>query len=148
MRTIHTDISIKAPIEKIWSVLMDFSSYPNWNPFILKIEGEARVGSRLTVTIAPPGKKTITFHPQIQSLSNYKFAWVGKLLFTGLFDGKHQFILEPEANGHVKFIQSEDFFGLLHIPIFNLIHASTQAGFEKMNLALKQYCEEGSYCDI
>lgn len=39
MREIRTEIIIAAPIEKIWAILINFSSYPRWNPFIRNIEG-------------------------------------------------------------------------------------------------------------
>lgn len=28
-----TRIEINAPIEKVWEVLLNFTDYPNWNPF-------------------------------------------------------------------------------------------------------------------
>ena len=37
------------PPEAVWAVLMDFSKYPEWNPFILSIEGPAEVGAKLNV---------------------------------------------------------------------------------------------------
>ena len=39
MKEIKTEIAINAPIDKIWNTLLDFKSYPNWNPFIIKVMG-------------------------------------------------------------------------------------------------------------
>ena len=50
-RQIITQINIEASPEEIWQHLTDFASYPQWNPFIAAIEGDLRVGSRLTVTL-------------------------------------------------------------------------------------------------
>ena len=47
MREIKTEILIKAPIEKIWAVLVDFSNYSEWNPFIRKIEGVFQKDTKL-----------------------------------------------------------------------------------------------------
>ncbi len=33
MKEIHTEIEINAPAGKVWRVLTDFPSYPEWNPF-------------------------------------------------------------------------------------------------------------------
>jgi uncharacterized protein YndB with AHSA1/START domain len=51
---LRREIEIDARPEEVWHVLMDFRSYPEWNPFIVSIEGEARPGARLKVRIAPP----------------------------------------------------------------------------------------------
>src|SRR4030095_641143 len=52
-RRIATAIDIDAPADAIWRVLVDFPAYPEWNPFILRITGEAKVGARLEITAQP-----------------------------------------------------------------------------------------------
>ena len=32
MKTIHTEIAIKAPVERVWNVLTNFNAYAAWNP--------------------------------------------------------------------------------------------------------------------
>ena len=49
MRELHTEIEIAAPPERVWAVLTDFGSYPEWNPFIRQISGHPAVGSHLDV---------------------------------------------------------------------------------------------------
>jgi hypothetical protein len=68
----------------------------------------------------------------------------GHLLFPGLFDGEHIFIIEPLAAGGVRFIQREIFTGLL-VPLFaHQLDTETRRGFEDMNHALKLRAE-GEY---
>ena len=45
-RRIATAIDIDAPADAIWRVLVDFPAYPEWNPFIRRITGEAKVGAQ------------------------------------------------------------------------------------------------------
>jgi Polyketide cyclase / dehydrase and lipid transport len=40
MKEIHTEIEINAPGESVWRALTDFAAYPEWNPFIRRVEGE------------------------------------------------------------------------------------------------------------
>ena len=40
---------------------MDFDSYPDWNPFILEINGLAQEGNKLEVTLQPKGKAPMKF---------------------------------------------------------------------------------------
>ena len=39
MKNIQTEILINTDITKVWDVLMNFDSYPKWNPFITSISG-------------------------------------------------------------------------------------------------------------
>ena len=139
MRSIKTEIIIEASVEKIWRVLMDFTAYAHWNPFIRSIEGRAAVGERLTVSIQPPQQKVMTFRYTVITVKPYEeFAWKGILLIPGLFNGTHRFILEKLPNNHTRFVQAEIFTGLLHLPIFSMIGKSTEKGFQLMNQALKE----------
>ena len=44
MYQIETEIEIAASPERIWSILMDFSAYPEWNPFIRSLSGDVTPG--------------------------------------------------------------------------------------------------------
>ena len=44
MRQIHTEIIIQASAQRVWDVLTDFEAYPQWNPLITSVQGQARVG--------------------------------------------------------------------------------------------------------
>lgn len=142
MKEIKTEIFIQAPIEKIWSILLDFSAYSAWNPFIRQIDGQSQIDQQLTVTIQPPpGKKLMQFKPRILSMSNYELRWLGTIWRPGIFDGVHSFKLEQSLNNKVKFVHSEKFSGLIHKPLFAMIGKSTEAGFISMNQALKERAE-------
>ncbi len=70
-----------------------------------------------------------------------EFRWKGKLLVPGLFDGEHYFGLAPAADGSTHFTHGEHFSGLL-VPLFrSALDRGTKAGFEAMNVALKQRVE-------
>ena len=141
MKNIRTEILINTDITKVWDVLMDFDSYPKWNPFITSISGEPKLGSRLTVSINPPGGKGMTFKPNILTLeSNKEFRWKGKLGISGIFDGEHYFILEYLDKDITKFIQGEKFSGLL-VPLVGKMLDKTQTGFQLMNESIKNECE-------
>ncbi|MGH3033145.1 MAG: SRPBCC family protein, partial [Gaiellaceae bacterium] len=87
-------MEIAAPPERIWEILTDFASYPDWNPFIRRISGEPTVGSRLEVRIEPPDSRGMTFKPTvIKAEPTRELAWLGRLLLPGVFDGEHHFEL-------------------------------------------------------
>jgi hypothetical protein len=141
MKNIQTEILINTDITKVWDVLMNFDNYPEWNPFITSISGEPKLGSRLTVSIKPPGGKGMTFKPNILTLeANKEFRWKGKLGINGIFDGEHYFILESVDNDITKFIHGEKFSGLL-VPFVRKMLDKTQKGFQLMNESIKNECE-------
>jgi hypothetical protein len=140
---IITTISISASPERVWEVLMDFARYPEWNPFVRSIEGSPTEGSVLQVRIEPPGGKAMTFRPIVLRRSEGReFIWKGKLLFPGVFDGEHYFRLERAASDSTRFTQGEQFTGLLVPLLRRSLERGTKAGFEAMNLAVKQQVEK------
>ena len=65
MKQIATEIEINAPASRVWAILTDFARFADWNPFILRIEGQPHIGTRLKVTIRPPDWKPMTFRPLV-----------------------------------------------------------------------------------
>jgi hypothetical protein len=140
---IQTEIEIDASPERVWRALTDFAAYPEWNPFIVRIEGQPVNGTRLNATMKPAGSRGMVIRPTVlQSLPNREFRWVGRLWLPMLFEGEHSFRIEPTESRRVRFVQSETFRGML-VPIFlRLMKAGTLAGFNAMNQALKQRVEQ------
>jgi hypothetical protein len=142
MKELKTEIEIKGSLDQVWEVLTAFSSFPDWNPFIRKIEGDLKVGSQLEVLIEPPDGKAMTFKPVVKVLEpKTEFRWLGSLLIPGIFDGEHFFQLEQIEINKTQFIHRENFSGLL-VPLFwKSLNTNTRRGFEKMNKALKERIE-------
>jgi hypothetical protein len=142
MKELHSEIEIAASAERVWRVLTDFASYPQWNPFIRSISGQPAPGERLEVRIEPPGGRGMTFKPKVlRAEDNRELRWLGQLLVPGLFDGEHSFTIQPLEENRVRFVQREAFKGLL-VPLFaRSLETNTQRGFEEMNRALKERAE-------
>jgi len=142
MKELRTEITINAPAEKIWNILMDFDKYPEWNPFILSLIGKAKLRERLKVTIQPPDSKPMVFKPKVTMYKrNELFAWLGQLWMTGIFDGHHIFEIKETGDNQCLFIQREEFSGLLVSPFWKSLDTKTRAGFEAMNKKLKELAE-------
>ena len=142
MLLLRTEIDINASGERVWRVLTDFGAYGEWNPFITSISGEVRRGARLKVRVQPSGGRGMTFRPTVLAADrNRELRWVGRLLFPGIFDGEHAFLITPIENGRVRLRQQETFRGLLVPLLRRLLDGQTRAGFEAMNRALKERAE-------
>lgn len=141
MRELRTHIEIEATPDRVWEILTDFAAYPEWNPFIQTIEGDAAPGSNLEVRIEPPGGRAMNFKPTVLEVApRQELRWLGRVLVPGLFDGEHSLRIEPIDNSRVRFIQAERFTGIL-VPLFGKGLEKTQHGFTAMNEALKRRAE-------
>lgn len=141
MKHLKTEITIDAPADVVWGILTDLPAYPQWNPFIVSAEGPVEVGAKLRNRLEPPGGKAMTFSPQVTVVdANRKFEWLGRLGLPGVFDGRHIFELEPAGSG-TRFIQREEFSGIL-VPLFaRSLDGATKDGFVAMNEAIKERAE-------
>jgi hypothetical protein len=141
-REIQTTIEINAPASMVWAVLTDFSQYGEWNPFIRSIRGKAQQGEQLEILIQPAGDGGMTFRPVILALQpEAELRWLGRLMLPGIFDGEHQFQLEPIGEDRTRLIHREVFSGLLVPLLWRNLDTQTRQGFEAMNQALKQRVE-------
>jgi hypothetical protein len=141
MQRIVTSIDIAADASAVWDVFMDFSRYPEWNPFLQGIVGEVIPGQRVSNTIRTPDGKTMTFRPTILTLDHGKeLRWTGTFLASFLFRGEHYFYVTDLGDGRTRFTQGEQFSGIL-IPLFKGLITQTLGQFHDMNAALKERCE-------
>lgn len=142
MKTLKTEILINATPEQVWKILMDFTAYSEWNPFIRSIEGKAAVGTKLNNVLEIEGRKPMSISPKVLKVeANQEFRWKGKMFIPGLFDGEHYFKLEDAGGGKTKFIHGENFSGMLVGMVWKSIGEATQKGFVAMNESLKARAE-------
>ncbi len=141
MRVLEKTIEIDATPDEVWDVLTDFADYEEWNPFVTSITGPAVAGARLAVVLAPPGGRSISMKPTVRAAeASRRLAWLGHLGVPGIFDGAHEFLIEPGADGTTVFTQRETFRGAL-VPFVGGVLDTTAAGFDLMNQALKDRVE-------
>ena len=132
-KQIHTQIQIQSSPAQVWSVLTDFDSYPDWNPFVRSVKGTVALHNTIEVDL--PG---MNFKPVITSFKqDQQFSWLGHLGFKGLFDGEHSFQLIDNQDGSTTFVHSENFKGILVRLFSKTLDGKTKAGFEEMNESLK-----------
>lgn len=133
----EASIDIAAPAEKVWSVLVDVGSWPEWNPTCERIEGEVALGSTVKAfTKMAPGR---AFPVKVAELEENKMmTWQGGMPL-GLFKGTRTFTLTPKGEGvevHVK----EEFTGPMAKLVGKSIPDMTEP-FTQFCAGLKQRAE-------
>lgn len=138
MKAYQASTTINASPEKIWSIITDTSSYPEWDPYCIRIEGEAAPGetlkayTKLSPDRAFPAKVT-TFDP------HKKMVWTGGMPL-GLFKGERSFVLSAKDDRQTEFTVSEVFTGPLLVLMSSTIPDMTEP-FEKFVEGLKARAE-------
>jgi hypothetical protein len=144
MKELRTEIEFEGTPQEVWEVVADLPAHAEWNPFITRIDGEARTGAKLEVRMEPEGERAMTFRPTVlEAQPGRELKWLGHLVVPGIFDGEHRWLIEEAGPGRVRFTQSERFGGIL-VPLLwkKLRHGGTAKGFRAMNEALARRVAE------
>lgn len=138
---IRTELEIAAPTREVWGILTDFPRYHEWNPFITEITGDRVIGNPLRVSLSLPEGRDHRLNARLLRFEeNRELRWRGHLLLPGLFDGEHFFRLEEVGPSRTRFVQGENFTGIL-LRFSGRTMTRAARGFVYMNEALKRRAE-------
>lgn len=142
MEEIHTTTVINTPAFMVWNIIADFPKYPEWNPFILKINGELKINSKLEMEMKLANEKVV--HGEfvvVDAETEREIAWGGKN-GGNLFGVEHRLAIQPLAHNRVTFLQTARFGGDIVSLVARNLHPLLTKQIESMNAALKQRAEE------
>ncbi len=113
MKENRNEIEIHATAEQVWQVMTDLEKYPEWNPLLYRGSGIVEVGEIVKVS-AKTATKDMEFVCEVVKVDPYReFAWKFHVIHPILFRGIHIFQIESLGDQKVKFIDREQFEGLL-----------------------------------
>lgn len=136
---IRTAVEIDAPPKEVYSILADLESYPSWNPYHRKVEGEFKEGAALKVFVKRPDGKEVEVPPHMLKIrENEEITWGGGI--KGIFYGVHSFKLRETPEGKTLLNHDEDFSGFAIIFV-DLPPDVLAEGYHQMNMALKRKVE-------
>jgi hypothetical protein len=148
MKQLDNELEINASAERVWQLLSDFASFPQWNPFIQHVSGELKRGAQLKVTLQPSGTRATTIRPTVlKAEPNRELRWIGRWLLPGLLDDEHIFSIEPLDADRVRFTQREIFTGFFASFHGRSRNTDTRRGFREMGKALKLRAEQPRSAD-
>lgn len=144
---INTELAIDAPASDVWKVLTDFTSYPQWNPVITRIEGSPIVGEKISFKICVFPKIELPIMAceiLIASEQNKELRWRGPAvpILDALVTGEHFFMVQAMGETKSRFIHGENFSGLVVPALTPLLQTRLTALYSAMNKALKERCEK------
>lgn len=143
-------ISIDAPLDVVWRVMLDLPSYGEWNPFAYRIDGDTTVGSPILIhvrwangrTVKSPERITVVEAPTTgddgvrRARLAYDYEGFGSKL--GLIRGRRYQVLAQHEGEPTTYDTVEEFSG----PLVRLAGPNrVEQGFRRHAAGLKQRAE-------
>lgn len=150
MKKIGSETIISAPAARVWSILSDFDSYPLWNTFTPRItltNDRFMIGAEFDLDCRMTDRQLlVNEHETILAMEpdNYRFC-MGTSRTRGR-PGIRSFrwqICEPLDADRTRFINHEEFQGVLAPLVYLLYVQKLKAAFDRYCGVLKEYAEAG-----
>lgn len=134
MFEIKTKSIINAPIDAVWSCLIDTKSYSTWNQVIRKIEGDFAENKKINMELLFLDKKTVSFTATcIKVQKPNEIRWIATFGTDIVFKGEHYFQLEKIDDNATQLIHAEKFSGIFSY-LFKWLRADiTEQTYNRMN---------------
>jgi hypothetical protein len=139
MAVFRTTFPVAASAETVWSVLVDFDRWSEWNPSVPSISGDPRVGSTLSMTLAMPGRPWAKVKADLTEVDpGRRLVWRGNIGGDRIFSGTREFDIDPQPDGTVHVTHVETVTGLL-FPVFRAVMGGAiQKHHDNLNTSLAQ----------
>lgn len=145
MTKLTVEVSLDAPVERIWELLTDFSIYPQWNPLFTKASVAKPGEGTFDMKVHLPGMAPFDIKPKIVTeQENKALSWESRFLHERLFTWTYCLELDRLTSGRIRVGQISEFSGLLS-SVFDLsLHIPLKSGMEQLAQALKRWTEKGN----
>ena len=143
-------VSIDAPIERVWSVMLDTAAYAEWNPFVERAEcARTEVGEPIVLHVRWANGRTTTSPERISVVeaphdedgvrrATLAYVYEGLPAKLGLVKGVRYQRLSQQPGGPTTYDTVEEFSG----PLVKLAGPKrVEDGFRRHAEALKNRCE-------
>ena len=139
MKEYLSTVQISASPAEVWAVLGDGPSYAQWNPEIVKIDGEFAAGGTVTAHVRlGSGAVRVLRQKVVDFSAPNRMEWVSGLPF-GLFTGRRIYTVAPKAGGS-EFQLKVQMSGLVSGPILKSV-GDRQPELDSFSHALKKTVE-------
>jgi hypothetical protein len=134
-------IGVRAPAEAIWSLVAEIDAWPAWNPLYPRAQGRLRIGERLDLDVALPGRPLQTIRPVIVDwVPNEQVIWRLSML-GGLAKSIRYIEIDQLTETGAILSNGEIFDGLLGPWLARRMRGPLKAGFAAMGEAIKARAE-------
>jgi hypothetical protein len=134
---IEHDLRVHAPAARVWDVVSDLASYPEWNPFVVKCSSTLAVGDPIQMRV-----RVLPFwaQPQRERILEHE---PGRLLCYGLTDtplgalaSRRCHEVSAEGPASCRYVSRFALSGWLSPIVSGLLGRQLERGFTAMSTAL------------
>ena len=142
--TIVSDtVDIDAPQDFVWSVLVDYARYPDWNPYTFRVDTVLELGADVVLHLPDPAKPGKTFttleHMRVIDPPHHLQYDTGDS-FPGMLAVRDQWV-EDLGGGRSSYRTTDVFTGDIAEAVFAMQKDWVTAGFNATAYALKAQAE-------
>lgn len=143
--TIRSDpVTVEAPAETVWRVLIDFDRYGEWNPFTPSVQAALRIGGRVDMLVAM-GRFRLAQTETICALEPPTLlAWRTTIGARWLLQAVREQRLEVLDEARCRYTTSDEFKGVLMPFVILFAGGFVRRGFNDVAKALKRRAEQSS----
>jgi hypothetical protein len=121
MAVYQTTFEVNAPAARIWHVLTDLRSYPEWNTQISRAGGGIEEGASINLRLALPGRPAMDVSAAIERAQpDQLLTWRGHVVAHWFFEGYRKLAIQPIESDRVNVTHVEDIYGLF-APMFTIV---------------------------
>ncbi len=137
-------VEIEAPQDFVWSVLVDYGRYPEWNPFTVKVEATLELGAEVVLHLPDPSSPGSTFATTewmsvIDAPHHLQYNTGTEI--PGIHAVRDQWV-EDLGDGRSSYRTTDVFTGDLAQVVFDLQGEWVTAGFNATAHALRSRAEQ------
>lgn len=145
MAELTTEITLDAPVERIWQLLTDFGLYPQWNPLFTKATGPVILGQSFDLVVKLPGMDPFPIKPVLREAEpKSRLSWQSSMISSVVLSWTFCYELHSLTPERLRIIQRSWFKGLLS-PLFTFaMKKPVTDGMNSLNDALKRWGEKGN----
>ena len=139
---VRAEIEIDCNIERVWEILRDLESYPQWNPFTPRVESSLRVGDPVHLHVRLRGAKLSHRVETVSAAEPYKLCWSMTMGARVLLAAERCQILTAIDDSRTHYVTEDHLSGFLTPLVMGLFGGAMQRGFAECASALKRRAEK------
>jgi hypothetical protein len=138
--TYKSQIDIDVPSQKVWNIILDTSSYADWNPFTTKILTSWQIGEEVFMTFKlKPHGKPMLYSMQLEELTPKKaITWGRKMWHVQV---RRRQTIEKLSDSQCHYTTAQIITGILSPLAHLLLGKDLKNSFNDLTRALKDYAE-------
>ncbi|MGF6202571.1 SRPBCC domain-containing protein [Pseudomonas laurylsulfatiphila] len=137
-------VDIAAPAERVWSVLIDLTRYPLWNPYTVKVESSLVLGEPVNLFLPHPGQPGELLHV-IEYLADFEphrlLAWEMYVSADNPDAARREQHIERTGPASCRYHTTDQFLGATADQVMANHGPWVQQGFDAVARALKVRAE-------